>query len=175
VETVAQILADSEIDPTDVQLEITETSVIQNTGQVVARLTELKKMGLMVAIDDFGVGYSALGYLKQLPIDMLKIDRSFVNDVSIDPDDAALVMAIITLAHNLRLNVMAEGVETEDQLRFLHLLRCDEAQGFLFGKAEPPEIFFASAVQAARDGAAPPLQMPHSTTNGKRDLLRVIK
>ena len=174
VETVAQILAETEIDPTTLQLEITETSLMQNADQVVTRLTELKQMGLMVAIDDFGVGYSALGYLKRLPIDMLKIDRSFVNDATTDPDDAALVMTIITLAHNLRLKVMAEGVETDDQLRFLHLLRCDEAQGFLFGKAEPPELFFSQAIQVTRNQdsrTAIAIQQP----NKQRELFRVIK
>lgn len=103
-------------------------------------------MGLRIAIDDFGVGYSSLGYLKRLPIDTLKIDRTFVSDATTDPDDAALVMAIITLAHNLRLKVTAEGVETLDQLRFLHLLRCDEGQGYFFGKPSPPEVFFTKAI-----------------------------
>jgi len=147
--TVAQILAETAIDPSTLLLEITETSIMQSAGHVVTLLSELKHMGLMVAIDDFGIGYSSLLYLKRLPIDMLKIDRSFVSDATTDPDDAALVMAIITLAHNLRLKVMAEGVETDDQLRFLHLLRCDEAQGYLFGKAATPELFFARAVAAA--------------------------
>lgn len=141
-ETVAQVLSETAIDPSTVQLEITETSIMQSAGKVVALLTELKHMGLMVAIDDFGIGYSSLLYLKRLPIDMLKIDRSFVSDATTDPDDAALVMAIITLAHNLRLKVMAEGVETDDQLRFLHLLRCDEGQGYLFGKGRAASTFF---------------------------------
>ncbi|MEP6789319.1 MAG: EAL domain-containing protein, partial [Acidobacteriota bacterium] len=93
------------------------------------------------SIDDFGTGHSSLGYLKHLPIDVLKIDKSFVNDVATDADDAALVSTIITLAHNLRLKVVAEGVETEDQLRFLHLLRCDEWQGYLFSRPVSAEVF----------------------------------
>jgi diguanylate cyclase (GGDEF)-like protein len=173
VGTVAEILHESEIDPATLQLEITETSLMNSTEQVIERLAELKKMGLMVAIDDFGVGYSSLGYLKRLPIDMLKIDRSFVNDATSDPDDAALVMAIITLAHNLRLKVMAEGVETDDQLRFLHLLRCDEAQGYLFGKAEPPEFFSGKTIRAAGQRALP--RPRQSTNNQDQELLRVMR
>jgi len=174
VETVGQILAETEIDPQTLQLEITESSLIQNADHVVTRLAELKEMGVMVAIDDFGVGYSSLGYLKKLPIDMLKIDRSFVSDATSDPDDAALVMAIITLAHNLRLKVMAEGVENEEQLRFLRLLRCDEGQGFLFGKAEPAELFIAKTIQAAGN-PAPLATSVFAKTNKERKMLRVMK
>ena len=127
---------------------------MQNAGHVVALLSELKQMGLKIAIDDFGIGYSSLAYLKRLPIDMLKIDRTFVSDATTDPDDAALVVAIITLAHNLRLQVMAEGVETEEQLRFLRLLRCDEGQGYFFGRPSAPESFFSNEVQGAHNQAA---------------------
>jgi EAL domain-containing protein (putative c-di-GMP-specific phosphodiesterase class I) len=174
VETVAQALAETGIDPQTLQLEITETSLIRSADHVVTRLRELKEMGLLVAIDDFGVGYSSLGYLKQLPIDMLKIDRSFVSEVSSDPDDAALVMAIITLAHNLRLKVLAEGVENEDQLRFLRLLRCDEGQGYLFGKAAPSDVFRAKTIQVAGNQASPPTS-PFAKTNNERKLFRVMK
>jgi len=174
VETVGQVLAETEIDPHTLQLEITESSLIQDADNVITRLRELKEMGLLVAIDDFGVGYSSLGYLKQLPIDMLKIDRSFVSDATSDPDDAALVMAIITLAHNLRLKVMAEGVETDEQLRFLRLLRCDEGQGYLFGKAEPPEFFLAKTIQAAGNQASLSTSS-FAKTNQERKTLRVIK
>ncbi|MBC8031561.1 MAG: EAL domain-containing protein [Pyrinomonadaceae bacterium] len=148
VETVAQILAETAVDPATVDLEITETSIMENADRVVTRLSQLQRMGLRIAIDDFGIGYSSLGYLKRLPIDMLKIDRTFVSDATTDPDDAALVMTIITLAHNLRLKVMAEGVETEEQLRFLRLLKCDEGQGYFFGKPWPPGEFFTKAIGA---------------------------
>jgi EAL domain-containing protein (putative c-di-GMP-specific phosphodiesterase class I) len=175
VETVAQVLAETKTDPAFVQLEITETSIMQSGEHVVRRLSELKQMGLMLAIDDFGVGYSSLGYLKRLPIDMLKIDRSFVSDATTDPDDAALVMAIITLAHNLRLQVLAEGVETEDQLRFLHLLRCDEGQGYLFGRAISPELFFSRAVEDARNQERLPANRAYLTTDKQKQLFRVVR
>ena len=96
-------------------------------------------MGINISIDDFGTGFSSLASLKRLPIDVLKIDQSFVRDATTDPDGAALVMAIITLAHNLRLRVVAEGVETAEQLRFLQLLRCDEIQGYFFSRPRPAD------------------------------------
>jgi EAL domain-containing protein (putative c-di-GMP-specific phosphodiesterase class I) len=93
-----------------------------------------------VSIDDFGTGYSSLSYLKHLPIDTVKLDRSFVNGATTDPKDAALVMAVITLAHNLSLRVIAEGIETDEQQDFLRLLRCDEGQGYLLGRPAPAEL-----------------------------------
>jgi diguanylate cyclase (GGDEF)-like protein len=139
--TIAQILSETGLGPQDLELELTESSIIQNAEAAVRYLGELRETGIRVAVDDFGTGYSSLGYLKRLPIDMLKIDQSFVRDVTTDADDAALVMAIITLAHNLRLKVVAEGVETEEQLRFLSLLHCDEWQGYLCSKPLPAEAF----------------------------------
>jgi diguanylate cyclase (GGDEF)-like protein len=140
-EVVVLILQETGLNPHDLGLELTESSIMKNAESAVRTLGELKALGVKIAIDDFGTGYSSLGYLKRLPIDTLKIDRSFVRDVTTDADDAALVMAIITLAHNLRLKVIAEGVETEEQRRFLHLLRCDEWQGYLCSKPLPVDAF----------------------------------
>ena len=138
-ETVVQILEETQLAPEFLELELTESSIMSNAEATIDVLTRLQTMGVTISIDDFGTGFSSLSYLKRLPIDALKIDQSFVRDVSTDQDDAALVMAIITLAHNLRLRVVAEGVETEEQWRFLHLLRCDEIQGFVFSKPLPPD------------------------------------
>src|SRR2546421_662448 len=144
VNKVAQTLVDAGLRPEFLEIEVTETSLMQNAEAGIQTLTTLREMGVKIAIDDFGTGYSSLGYLKRLPIDAVKLDASFVKDATSDPDDAALVMAIITLAHNLRLRVLAEGIETEDQLAFLRLLRCDRGQGYFFGRpAMPDEIIFA--------------------------------
>jgi len=137
LEIITDIIKTTGVNSTCLVLELTESSIMKNPEAAIETLRELKKMGIKIAIDDFGTGYSSLGYLKRLPIDILKIDRSFIFDVTTDADDAALVMAIITLAHNLSLKVVAEGVETEEQLRFLRLLRCDGWQGFLYSKPVP--------------------------------------
>lgn len=136
---VSDALSETGLQPERLCLELTESSIMVNAESAVGTLNELKEIGVRVAIDDFGTGYSSLGYLKRLPIDILKIDKSFVRDTPSDPDGASLVKAIITLAHNLRLRVIAEGVETEEQLEFLRTLRCDEAQGYLFSKPLPDE------------------------------------
>jgi len=143
LDTVVQILSETGLDSTCLELELTESSIMQNAESAVKTMTELREMAVKISIDDFGTGYSSLGYLKRLPIDLVKLDRSFVNGATTDPDDAALVMAIITLSHNLRLKVIAEGVETEEHLRFLRLIRCDQAQGFLLGKPMPADLFRA--------------------------------
>ena len=140
-ESVVRVLDETGLSSDHLELELTETSIMENAESAVALLTAIRKLGVKIAIDDFGTGYSSLSYLKRLPIDILKLDRSFVNGATSDPDDAALVMAIITLAHNLRLEVIAEGVETEEHLRFLRLLRCNGGQGFLFGKPMPADQF----------------------------------
>jgi diguanylate cyclase (GGDEF)-like protein len=134
---VSDVLRETGLQPERLCLELTESSIMVNAESAVGTLNELKEIGVRVAIDDFGTGYSSLGYLKRLPIDILKIDKSFVRDTPSDPDSTALVKAIITLAHNLRLRVIAEGVEREEQLEFLRTLGCDEAQGYLFSRPVP--------------------------------------
>jgi diguanylate cyclase (GGDEF)-like protein len=139
--TILGIIGETRLDPYFLELEVTESAIMKNAAAAAATLNDLRRAGIKISIDDFGTGYSSLGYLKRLPIDILKIDKSFVQDIANDPDDGALVMAIITLAHNLRLRVVAEGVETEEQLKFLRLLRCDEWQGYLFSRPVPADAF----------------------------------
>ena len=141
-ETVSGALRLSGLDPERLELEITESVLMENAQTSGVRLAKLKMdEGLRVSIDDFGTGYSSLSYLKRFPLDVLKIDQSFVRDIADDPDDAAIVSAIIALAHNLRLEVIAEGVETEAQLAFLRERGCDQIQGFHFSRPLPPDAF----------------------------------
>jgi len=123
------------------ELEITESVIMEDVNRSIASLLAIRALGITVAIDDFGIGFSSLSYLAKLPIDTLKIDRSFVVDMVSDGGSATLVSVIINLAHALRLNVVAEGVATEEQLRQLRLLHCDEMQGFLYGRPVPVEAF----------------------------------
>jgi EAL domain-containing protein (putative c-di-GMP-specific phosphodiesterase class I) len=120
-----------------IDIEITEGVIMDDLEDCISKLTAVRELGVRVAIDDFGTGYSSLRYLARLPIDTLKIDRSFVSMVTETPNDLAIVSAIIVLAHGLNLDVVAEGVETVEQRKFLRLLRCDHMQGFLFSKPVP--------------------------------------
>jgi diguanylate cyclase (GGDEF)-like protein/PAS domain S-box-containing protein len=141
ISSVEEILKETNLDPGWLELEITESSIMKDPDKAIEKLLELKMMGIKVAIDDFGTGYSSLNYLKRFPIDTLKIDRSFVSDLCKDPHDTAIVRAIITLGHALDLTVVAEGVETREQLESLTELECDVVQGFLFSKALSCEDF----------------------------------
>ncbi|WP_297085415.1 PAS domain S-box protein [Thermoleptolyngbya sp. C42_A2020_037] len=134
VSAIASILEETGLPPTGLELEITETAAMQNVEFTTTLLHELQDMGVRIAMDDFGTGYSSLGYLKQFPLNTLKIDRSFVKDVTANPDDAAIVAAIVALGQGLNLNVVAEGVETVDQLAKLRSLQCEEMQGNLFSR-----------------------------------------
>ncbi len=150
LKTITGIIGETGFDSHCLELEVTESSIMDNAEFAVKTLNELKATGIKISIDDFGTGYSSLGYLKRLPIDVLKIDKSFVRDIAANPDDMALVMAIITLAHNLRLKVVAEGVETTEQLKFLQLLQCDEWQGYLYSKPVPGKDFRNLLVEGSR-------------------------
>lgn len=136
---IERVITETGLDPTCLELELTESSVMKNTENAVTLLRKLQALGIRIAIDDFGTGYSSLNYLKNLPIDTLKIDRSFVRDAATNPVDAAIVQAIITLAHSLNLKVKAEGIETQEQLDFLRSLKCDEIQGYLLSHPLPAE------------------------------------
>jgi len=136
VETVRAV-RDNNIDPALLEFELTESLLMSHAQKSVAILQRLKKLGIGLSMDDFGTGFSSLAYLKRFPIDTLKIDRAFVRDVTVNSDDDAITLAIIAMAHNLKLKVIAEGVETVEQLRFLRAHECDEAQGFYFSRPLP--------------------------------------
>jgi diguanylate cyclase (GGDEF)-like protein/PAS domain S-box-containing protein len=133
-------LRDSRLPPDTLEIEITEQTLMSNSGTTLDTLRQLRQLGIKIAIDDFGTGFSSFSYLLQYEVDRLKIDRSFVNRSADDPTAAAIVRAIISMAHGLNLKVVAEGVETVEQLDFLLRRRCDEAQGFYFGKPVPAEL-----------------------------------
>jgi len=139
VEVVERVMKETNTDPRHLELELTESFLLENIETTMGTLRQLQKMGIQIAIDDFGIGYSSLSYLKRFPINCLKIDRSFVTDIPADPDNAAIVKAIITLAHSLNLKVIAEGVETMKQHEFLRSMGCHEMQGYLFSKPVPAD------------------------------------
>jgi diguanylate cyclase (GGDEF)-like protein len=137
VEHVRDALLSEEVDPSMLEVELTEEIFIQNIEHNLNQLSRLHQLGVQLAIDDFGVGYSSLGYLRDFPVDLLKIDRSFITDVTERHDDAVITRAVINLAHNLGIQVVAEGVETEEQLNFLKAHRCNLAQGYLISRPIP--------------------------------------
>jgi EAL domain-containing protein (putative c-di-GMP-specific phosphodiesterase class I) len=130
--TVRRVLRETRVDPSLIQFELTESLLMSDPEGAARTLRGLKDSGLKIAVDDFGTGYSSLAYLKRFPIDALKIDSTFVRDITTDPEDAMITLAIIGLAHNLRLKVVAEGVETREQLDLLAADGCDEIQGYYF-------------------------------------------
>jgi len=139
--TVANILKDTGMDATFLDLELTESVAMQDVYKSLRTLKTLKQSGVQISIDDFGTGYSSLSYLKQFPIDRLKIDQSFVADIATEPNSAAIVLAIIAMSHSLGLDVIAEGVETQEQFKFLKMHGCNEVQGYLLGRPMPAEEF----------------------------------
>ncbi|GGB97740.1 hypothetical protein GCM10007205_03780 [Oxalicibacterium flavum] len=147
-QSIATALERSGLPSASLEIELTESLVMADVDHAIGILREMKTLGVQLSIDDFGTGYSSLSYLKRFPIDVLKIDRSFVNDITIDPDDAAIVSSIISLAHSLRLQVIAEGVETAEQLSYLRQHGCDHMQGYFFSRPLTADAM----TQMLRDG-----------------------
>src|SRR5450432_1885439 len=139
LDNLRAILRDTGLDPGYLELELTETVLMQHAESTVSMLGALKSIGVRLAVDDFGTGYSSLSYLKRFPIDTLKIDQSFVRDITCGSDDVPIVRAVITMAQSLRQRVVGEGVETEEQMCFLQAHGCDEAQGYYFSMPLPAE------------------------------------
>jgi len=140
---VEKVLKDPERGPAGVDFEITESLIMHDLEANVTKLKAIRQMGAEIAIDDFGTGHSSLSYLARLPVDILKIDRTFIAKMDISPDSLAIVTLILSLAHSLGLKVVAEGVETEAQVKMLRLLRCDEMQGYVISRPLPEDEFQA--------------------------------
>jgi len=149
---VENLLGRYDLDPSSLELEITESMIMTDTENAVAVLKDLFDMGVHLTMDDFGTGYSSLSYLKRFPQNTIKIDRSFVNDIAVDPDDLEIIRTIINMGHSLRRRVVAEGVETEAQRQLLHHLRCDEMQGFLLSPPVPAAAIDAMLASTRHGG-----------------------
>jgi EAL domain-containing protein (putative c-di-GMP-specific phosphodiesterase class I) len=141
VESVAEALSSMGLEARHLELELTESIVMNSADLFINKLHELQNLGVQLSIDDFGTGYSSLSYLKRFPLHHLKIDQSFVRDIATDADDAAITSTVISLGHSLNLKVIAEGVETEEQVAFLREHHCDEMQGYFFSKPLPAQEF----------------------------------
>ena len=141
LENVFTTLKDAGLPPNALELELTESVLMKRAESAAVVLKTLREGGVQVAIDDFGTGYSSLSYLRKFPIDALKIDQSFVRQINTAPDDATIVTAIISMGRSLKLRVVAEGVETKDELEFLKIHQCDQAQGYFFSRPVPPLQF----------------------------------
>lgn len=152
VEMVSKVVKETRMDVALLELEITESVLMEDFQEAAKILNELKRMGISIAIDDFGTGYSSLSYLKLFPVDKLKIDRSFIQDIPANQDDMRITKAIVALARSLHLQVIAEGVENKSQMAFLKSLRCDEIQGFLMGRPMPAEEFIAFVQNHSQEG-----------------------
>ncbi|WP_305910341.1 EAL domain-containing protein (plasmid) [Methylomarinum sp. Ch1-1] len=136
-QTITRVLLQSELDARFLDLEVTEGAVMQDPDNIAITLNRLKDVGIRISMDDFGTGYSSLSYLKRFPFDNLKIDKAFINDIPLDEGDVTLVLTIIAMAHNFKLKVVAEGVETQAQVDFLARNGCDEIQGYFCSRPLP--------------------------------------
>ncbi|MEO8674464.1 MAG: EAL domain-containing protein [Casimicrobiaceae bacterium] len=181
-EGIREAIAQSGLDPRYLEIELTETLIMDGADTFIRSLEELKSIGVTIAIDDFGTGYSSLSYLKRFPVDKVKIDRIFIRDIVSEVDDAAIVQAIIAMSHHLKLQVTAEGVETEEQAGFLRRCQCDIVQGFLFGH---PVTAAQMSIVLDSHGSVPLLQGPRGSSrslllvddeeNNLRALKRVLR
>jgi len=141
VRTVSSLVNTHQVNPNHLKMELTESVLLSDVSDVVAKMHLLKAMGVRLSLDDFGTGYSSLSYLKQLPLDQIKIDQSFVMNMTTEPNDAIMVKTIIGLAENFRMEVIAEGVETDDHLTLLKQYGCKLFQGYLFSRPVPIDEF----------------------------------
>ena len=141
VQSVTEIVGQYNIAPGKLKIELTESQLTANVDEIIEKMNELKKLGITFSLDDFGTGYSSLAFLKRLPLDQVKIDKSFVMDLLDDPNDAAIAGTIMTLASSLGLEAIAEGVENKEQMEFLQGLGCHMFQGYLFSQPQPIDIF----------------------------------
>ena len=167
-EEVLKAISKHDIAPDLLELELTESSLMSNAEETIAVLRNLKALGIQISIDDFGTGYSSLAYLKRFPIDKLKIDIAFVREVTSNPDDAAIVLAIISMAHSMKLEVIAEGVENDAQLAYLRRHGCDEMQGYYFSRPVPQEEFEQMLM------AGKLLQAPQDTDGEEQQTLLIV-
>ena len=140
VKFIGETLVEFGLRPAQLELELTESMLMENIEDTVEALNNLKALGVGLAIDDFGTGYSSLGYLKRLPVNVIKVDRSFVMDIPRDVDDMEITAAVIAMAHKLRYKVVAEGIETEEQYQFLREANCDYGQGYFFARPLSPDL-----------------------------------
>jgi len=157
---VAQVLKETGLPPTALELEITESVVVRESLRAADILTQLRAVGVSIAIDDFGVGYSSFAYLRELPVDRLKIDRSFLSSIPSSPGDSRLVAALIAMGHRLEVGIVAEGVETPEQAAFLVTHGCDEAQGYHLGRPMNEAAFEALLMAHSREQALKPAAAP---------------
>ena len=153
VEMISRCLRENALAPSRLKLEITESAIVHDPATAADKLRRLKELGVDLAVDDFGTGYSSLSYLRQFPVDILKIDRSFISGTDTPKENAEIVRSLIDMAHSLGLRVTAEGVETPEQLERLQAVRCDRAQGYMFARPLPPEK--ARAMIMHRGGTGP--------------------
>jgi EAL domain-containing protein (putative c-di-GMP-specific phosphodiesterase class I) len=151
VERIERMLQETSLDPHSLKLEITENAVMDHTGAVIATLSQLKALGIQIQLDDFGTGYSSLSYLQHFPIDTIKIDRSFISQMGVNGNGPGIVQTIVVLAHELAMNVIAEGVETGEQLAQLEQLECEYGQGYLIARPLDGEAAEALIAEAFAD------------------------